>query len=62
MQEYKESKHSKKKGFIVSDETKQRLLKILNTPEVYDFNKVRKPIRTMQTDELNFYIPEKWVR
>ncbi|WPY01486.1 hypothetical protein Trichorick_01399 (plasmid) [Candidatus Trichorickettsia mobilis] len=40
---------------------KARLVEILNTPEVYDFSKFKKT-RTVQSDELNFYVPEKWKR
>ena len=40
---------------------KTRLIEILNTPEVYDFSNFKRT-KTIQTDELNFYIPEKWMR
>jgi len=61
IQEYKESKYSKKKGPNFSDEEKEKMVGILNTPEVYDFSKFKKT-RTVQSDELNFYVPEKWKR
>ena len=35
------------------------MLKIINTPEVYDFSKFNK-LRTIQSKEENLYIPEKW--
>ena len=39
----------------------QKMVGILSTPEVYDFSKFKKT-RTVQSDELNFYVPEKWKR
>ena len=61
--EYKESKHSKNKDMTLSLSKTEResLYQILNAPERYDFSRFDK-IRTKQTDELNFYIPEKWNR
>jgi hypothetical protein len=61
IKEYKESKYSKKETPNFSDEEKQKMVGILSTPEVYDFSKFKKT-RTVQSDELNFYVPEKWKR
>jgi len=61
MTKYEESKYSKKETINRSKEEKQRMFEILNLPEVYDFSKFKKT-RTVQSDELNFYIPEKWKR
>ena len=61
--EYKESKYSKKETPNFSDEEeRKRVHGILNSSEVYDFSKMCKPFRTVQSDELNFYVPEKWKR
>ncbi len=56
------SKNMEYKKFL-NEEKEKMIEKIRSLPEACELSKMRKPpFRTKQTDELNFYIPEKWVR
>lgn len=57
----KSSKHDPRIRHFYKPQNSERLkmIEILNQPEVYDFSKFKKT-RTIQSLDLNYYVPEKW--
>ena len=45
---------------INKEQSRRKMVEILNGPEIYDFSKFKK-VGTIQDKEENLYIPEKWM-